>query len=319
DISLVENQIRERIEELLAHLEEEKRWAEKELGEVKKALEEVPETWLREQELQFSAEMSRSMLEGMVQLVETKNIENNLVSIESKPIDPAQASMIPKSLRLKVFGGVGFFLGGLITFAGAIIWGVLRGLPLSLENIKVRGKRVLGTLSRGSDLNLIRTCCLWVDEKKVETPIVMLLLDHRKDYSLPLANVLGKEGKRVAHLPLNFEKEKDRSPSLAHYLGGEVKEPIFVERSFGHTIPIGGGSYTEEILKSKKLPPFIETLKQSYDVILFSIPSSPKETLPKHLFPFANHLILTLGNASYEDLIPYFAWEQEGHHLAFIH
>ncbi|MCB1110682.1 MAG: hypothetical protein KDK64_06830, partial [Chlamydiia bacterium] len=69
EVSLIEKQIEDRIEEKLAHLEKEKELVSGQLSAIKAEMKEVPDAWLREHRLKFAADMNKGMLEALVQLV----------------------------------------------------------------------------------------------------------------------------------------------------------------------------------------------------------------------------------------------------------
>ncbi|NRA90240.1 MAG: hypothetical protein HRU43_03835 [Simkaniaceae bacterium] len=122
EVALIETQIEDRIEERLSSLQKERALVDTQLVSIKKEMEGVPDSWLREHRIQYSADMNRGMLEALVQLVESKSIEQNLSFLESKPLDFAKSSLKPKRPLLKVFGGVGALLGVLFAFIGCFIY-----------------------------------------------------------------------------------------------------------------------------------------------------------------------------------------------------
>lgn len=324
EIALIERQVEDRIDEKLRFLDQEEQLIQSELERLKNEMEEVPDRWLREKELAFSADMNQGMLEALVQLVESKSIENNLSMIESKPINTAYASFIPKSPLLKVFGCVGAFIGGLIAFAGCFIAALYKGFPIGLKNLATRGRRVLGTLRNHpeKDLEVLRNLSLILHQQKRFPLTVTLILGKGEDYSSSFATLLAKEGKRLLLIDLNFSKKikQKNLPGLIHYLEGEVKEPAIRKKSFGDTIPFGGHSpYAQELLKSPKFDKFLVEMKQNYDVVLLILNEEAKQAFPKHFFAQSDVIALRLNEESYDELIPYLNWDDEQHALAFLH
>jgi len=166
EVSLIEKQVEDRIEEKLAHLGKEKVLVKGQLKDIKKEMEGVPDTWLREHRLKFASDMNKGMLEALVHLVESKSIEQNLSILESGPIDYAHASLSPKPPLLKVFGVIGAFLGALVTFAGCFIYYLYRGFPLTLRNMRVRGEKVIGPLNKKDDIEVLRRFSLLLKGEK---------------------------------------------------------------------------------------------------------------------------------------------------------
>ena len=321
EVSLIEKQIEDRIEEKLAHLGKEKILVKGQLKDIKKEMEGVPDTWLREHRLKFASDMNKGMLEALVHLVESKSIEQNLSILESGPIDYAHASLSPKPPLLKVFGVIGAFLGALITFAGVFIYYLYRGFPLTLRNMKVRGSKVIGPLSKKDDLEVLRRLSLLLKDEKKSPIVACLVLGNGDDYASSFAELLAKEGKRVLVMDLNFKKKvKEKNlPGLIHYLEGDAKAPSIRVKHYGDYIPMGGNtSFGDEILRSRKFETFLSEMKKEYEVILLSLPTGLERSLPKSFFESADVMALRLEDHPFSDLEPYFAWESAGNSLAFV-
>ena len=321
EVSLIEKQIEDRIEEKLAHLEKEKLLVKGQLKDIKKEMEGVPDTWLREHRLKFASDMNKGMLEALVHLVESKSIEQNLSILESGPIDYAQASLNPKPPLLKVFGVIGGFLGALITFACCFIYYLYRGFPLTLRNMRVRGKKVLGPLTKKDDIEVLRRFSLLLKKENKSPIVACLVLGNGDDYAPSFAELLAKEGKRVLVMDLNFTKKvKERNlPGLIHYLEGDAKAPSIRVKHYGDYLPMGGNtSFGEEMLRNRKFEMFLNEMKKEYEVILLSLPSRLESSLPKSFFGSADVIALRLEDHPFSALEPYFAWESEGHSLAFV-
>ena len=321
EVSLIEKQVEDRIEEKLAHLGKEKVLVKGQLKDIKKEMEGVPDTWLREHRLKFASDMNKGMLEALVHLVESKSIEQNLSILESGPIDYAHASLSPKPPLLKVFGVIGAFLGALVTFAGCFIYYLYRGFPLTLRNMRVRGEKVIGPLNKKDDIEVLRRFSLLLKGEKKSPIVACLVLGNGDDYAPSFAELLNKEGKRVLVMDLNFKKKVKESnlPGLIHYLEGDAKIPSIRVKHYGDYIPMGGNtSFGDEILRSRKFETFLNEMKKEYEVILLSLPIGLENSLPKSFFGSADVIALRLEDHPFSDLKPYFAWESEGHSLAFV-
>ncbi|QVL57634.1 MAG: hypothetical protein KFB93_00745 [Simkaniaceae bacterium] len=323
EIALIEKQVEDRIDEQLKFLDQEMQLIHDELDLVKKEMEGVPDSWLRERELAFTADMNQGMLEALVQLVESKSIESNLSMIESKPINYPYASFVPKSPLLKVFGLIGAFIGGLIAFIGCFARALYKGFPIGLRNMASRGRNVIGTLTNNpsKDLEVLRNLSLLVNQQKRLPLIVTLIIRSEEDYSVSFADLLAKEGKQLLMIDLDFSKKikQKNLPGLIHYLEGEAKEPSLRKKSFGDYLPMGGKSpYAQELLKGAKFGEYLEKMKKSYDIILLAVSAEAKSSLPKHFFPQSDVMTLRLKGESYDQLIPYLNWEDEGKALAFL-
>ncbi len=321
EVSLIEKQIEDRIEEKLVYLGKEKLLVKGQLKDIKKEMEGVPDTWLREHRLKFASDMNKGMLEALVHLVESKSIEQNLSILESGPIDYAHASLSPKPPLLKVFGLIGAFLGALATFAGCFVYYLYRGFPLTLRNMRVRGQKVIGPLSKKNDIEALRRFSLLLQGEKKSPIVACLVLGSGDDYASSFAELLAKEGKRVLVMDLNFKKRvKEKNlPGLIHYLEGEAKAPSIRVKHYGDYIPMGGDTlFGDEILRSYKFETFLNEMRKEYEVILLSLPMGLESSLPKSFFGSADVMALRLEDHPFSALDPYFIWESEGHSLAFV-
>lgn len=326
DIALVEEQIKDRIADRLMQLDREKEVVGGQIEQVTSELTHVPEMWLKERQLQFSSEMHRGMLESLVRLVESKNIETNLLTVESKPLDFAYAPLTPKHPKLKLITFLGFLVGLVLTFGGCFMWSLYQGVPLSLENLMVRGRKTLGKLSKsgsteGKDLEVLRKLSLLLKEQKSSPLIVTLVLGESRDFSPHLAELLEKEGRKALVVDLDFSKKikQKNLPGLLHYLEGETKEPTFRSKPYGAFIPMGGHTpFGDEMLKSNRFYEFIEKMKEQYDVVILSLPKRAKDSLPKNFFSLSDVMIVRLEEESFNDLLPYFDWDDASGKAAFL-
>ena len=320
EVSLIEQQIDDRKEEKLIHLEKEKRLLERQILEVKEEMKGVPDTWLREHRLKFAADMNKGMLEALVHLVESKSIEKNLSILESGPLDFAQGRLAPKPPLLKVFGLIGACLGALMTFALSFIYFLYKGMPLTLRNMKVRGKAVVGPLHRSQELEGFRRFSLLLKEESKLPLVALLVLGRGYDYTAPLAELLSKEGKKILVVDLNFKTEKkEKTPGLIPFLEGESEEPTLLQKSYGDFIPMGSTTpYGDEILRNPKFETFLQAKKKGYDIVLLSLPVGLEESLPKTFFSSVDVMALRLEETPFSAIEPYFAWESAGHSLAFV-
>ena len=160
-------------------------------------------------------------------------------------------------------------VGLVLTFGGCFMWSLYRGIPLSLENLMVRGRKTLGKLSKkgstaGKDLEVLRKLSLLLKKQKDSPLIVTLVLGEGGDFSPYLAELLEKEGRKAIVIDLDFSKKikQKNLPGLFHYLEGEAKEPTFRSKPYGAFIPMGGhSSFGDEMLKSNRFYEFILKIK----------------------------------------------------------
>ena len=318
DIALIEQQIEDRITDQLQHVIQEKARVQGQIKQIGNEMKRVPETWLKERQLQFSADIYKGMLESLLRLVESKNIEAHLMTVESKALDWACAPLDPEHPKLTLITLLGMLIGIFLSFGACFVWIFCRGVPLTLENLMVRGKKTLGQLSKKSvliqdnhaNLEVLRNISLLLKEQKQYPLVVTLVLGEGEDYSPYLAQLLEREGYNILVVDLDFSKKSRDKPGLIHYLEGEIEQPAQQKKSYGSFISMGGYSlFGDEILKHKRFREFLDRVKKEYDVVLLVLPKSAKESLPKTFFSFSNVMIIRLARECFSDLSAYFLWD----------
>lgn len=326
EISLLDQQIKDRLKQEKNALQVEKKLLQTQLKEIESELFLVPDQWLKEQQLEFSSDMNMSMLESMVKMVESKNIEHNLIQVQSKPIDLGYSTLIPIPPHLKLFILLGAFIGLLMGFALAIGLDFSKGFPLTLKNLKLQGRKVCGRFKKRQtyhclseigekNLQILRFLSALIPDRQLGS-VIALLSGKGSCYLYPFAKLLAKEGKRV--LLLNFDK-KTKGPDLFAYL--EEKEencPLKKEEMIDH-IPINcDHPFFIELLKRALFRQLLEKKKKQYDVILIQAAHTPADSTSHFFMTISDLISLTIDGESNEILSPYYAWEGQGKTLAFV-
>src|SRR3989339_1372274 len=93
-------------------LEVEKELVQKQLLSLKDRMKSLPGKWKRENELKMKRDLSLSVIEGLTQLSESKNIDAELFQVGSKPIDLA---FVPHKPHLRLSFSFSFLIALLLT------------------------------------------------------------------------------------------------------------------------------------------------------------------------------------------------------------
>ena len=315
DLSVIETQVQERIQEHLKLLENEKVLLSKQVEALFKEMQGVPETWMREHRLKLSSEMNKGMLEALVHLVESKSIENHLSQLESQSVDRPHGPVNARPPMLKVFAGVGALLGAIMTFGFCMMRALSRGFPLTLKNLKHRGKKVLSPLSR--ELESLRALSLLLREEKRLPLVISIAFGKGENASQAIAEMLSKEGKSLCLIDLDFENQSREG--ILDFLEGKIDQLPAETRAYGEYIPLGSPSrFSEELLRGEAFKTFLSAKKEAFDLLLLPLSQELQSSLPKAFLDLVDVMILKVNHPSFEELKPYFDWEQEGHSLAFV-
>ncbi len=333
EISLIEKQIEDRIEQKQKALQTERVLVEGQLQNIEEKLLHVPDQWLRENQLQFKSRMNVKMLEAMAELVESKSIQHRLSQIQSKILDSPYAQIHPRSPYLKLFSLIGGVIGLIIGFFLIIIREYVKGFPLTLKNIEMQGWKNLGCFSSSfrfpflkkigrNDLEILREISMFISQNQT-LQIFTLFTHQRCQYAPFLAELLAKEGKRVLLIAFDpfLKKEKREIPSLFSYLRKESQEmSIQVAEGYDITVALEEDLFTFEHLKKLRFDLFLKAMKKNYEVILLSSFAFPQSMIGKYFLFLSDRVIITLKDLSNQHLYTYFNWaRREGEEkLAFV-
>ena len=147
-ISILENQINEYIDNTLVNLNQEKLLIEKNLNELRMEMAAFPQKWAAEQLIDQQMEINKNLVEEISKLVESKNIANNLEKLQSAPVDMAFPPLHPKSPRLILLTLFGAVAGAFLGFLWILGWSIIQGIQASTDNLKGIGTDVCGFFSR---------------------------------------------------------------------------------------------------------------------------------------------------------------------------
>lgn len=282
-ISLLRKHLKHYVENRMRDLNQERALLNDQQQTFHAKMDIIPSRWVAEQVLNHQLARQETFLENLSSMVESKNITKNLENIRSEPIDLAFASLNPKPPRLLFYSIFGALLGFVSAAAFISAKGLVKGIPVSAENLALSGFHLSGTITPfhgdevsstppllDQDLNTLRRVAARFEglgEGKGRS--VLLLPGQGPDFSNTLAQLLAKKGQRVVKLDLTF-KQKDVSTSgLLQYLEGAASFPTIQNMEGFDWISSGGTSrYTEELLLSPRFDKLLEELSQAYDWIL---------------------------------------------------
>jgi hypothetical protein len=330
------------IEEKLASLQDisieliknEKKLIKDKLFEIKQRMSDLPEKWRLENKLKLKSELCKSMMEGMSRLVEFKNVNHHLFQVESKPLDPARPPLKPMYPALLLLSVCGAFLGTGASFAFLVGRDVLKGLPVSLQSLKIHQFPAAGKWSsdcdcpfseiRDDDLETLRRIASFISsQKRPDRGLCAALVGgNNPDYSKNLACLLSMKGYKTILIQCAFDQavHPQDIPGLWHYLQGEVETcPIRLEKSFNF-VPSGGTSrHAAELFSNRKFALLLEEYKQNYDLVLIYSTARPLYA-DGHVFAQkADVLVVTASEETLEQLGDWSKQKEEGRVLFTIY
>jgi hypothetical protein len=307
-------------------LQEEQELLKGKLLELNAKMKELPEKWRRESLLLGRKEFGMMMLEWVSQLIESKALSQNTFQIHSRPLDWATIPQMPKSSKAFLFGLLGALVGSAGCYLALFSRSLLKGLPVSLETLRLLGFPVSGALSKfchvplsqmhGEDLETLRHMVNRILCKRPQQQglLALYLKGRHPDVSFPLAELLALRGLRVIVVQAVFDRtvRPEEMPGLWQYVHEEISEIPLRHKGAFDLLQSGGTSrYALEILSSPKAQSLLEELKRRYDVVLLCARADPTKMEGISLLKCADVALITVQQEKKEDLAIYSSWAQQ--------
>ena len=280
---LIEDKIHSLQQSSVHLLNTEKQLIEERLSQLRKSMSSsLPQKWKLENQLQLKKELFIKMIEGIAQLEESKMLDQNILPLSFKIIDPA---FIPRKIKvpgLFIYPTLFAFLSMMFVYVYAFFRRVSKGSPISLEllhhyNFHCSGQvssYADGSLSeiKESDLETIRKVAHFAHLQKSSSSglCLGLLGSSPSNYSKNLAKLLSQMGSRVLLIDSTFQGISSQSVNgLLCFLKGESEAPTIIRRESYDFINSGGYSRNfVELLSQKKFDSFINEKKKEYDFVI---------------------------------------------------
>ncbi len=287
------------------------------ISQLKNTLQEIPELWHLDKRLQFKADLTQGMMEGLTNIAETKNLSRHLYQVESKPLDLAESPLQPKSplIFFKTLGGG--ILIGMIFYLFFLFLEFIKGLPTSLSTVFHMGGHISGSLSSreipfdnipDQDLQTVRKLASFLLERKKDKPTVVALLSKKdSEFCFNLAHLLQFHNQKISIIDCDMDRivHVEDQPGLWQYLNHAVSEAPFRHRNECDYLPAGGTTqHTHEYLAR---PEFIELLqlRRNDDFIFLKRQVALDSIDALQMTQLSDLAIITLHDEPQKILIPF--------------
>ncbi|MCX6990396.1 MAG: hypothetical protein NTX49_04950, partial [Chlamydiae bacterium] len=280
---LIEDKIHSLQQSSVHLLNTEKQLIEERLSQLRKSMSSsLPQKWKLENQLQLKKELFIKMIEGIAQLEESKMLDQNILPLSFKVIDPA---FIPQKIQvpgLFVYPVLFAFLSMMFGYVYAFFRRVSRGSPISLELLHHYNFHCCGQVSpyadaslseiKESDLETIRRISHFAHLQKSSCSGLSLGLlgNSPANYSENLAILLSQMGSRVLLIDSTFQGFSSQSvKGLLSFLKGESEAPTIIRQDSYDFVNSGGYCRNfVELLSQKKFDSFIIEKKKEYDFVI---------------------------------------------------
>jgi tyrosine-protein kinase Etk/Wzc len=307
-------------------LQSEKKLLKDKLHELNVKMSDLPEQWRRESLLILKKELGTMMLQGVSQLAETKNLGQHIFQASCKPLDaaiPPTRIGAPKILIFSLFSSI---LAAICFYAVIFCKKMLKGFPVTEENLKVSGFPICGSLSRycnvnlselqSKDLETLRRIAEFLvsDPKKSEAFVVSCIGGKYPNYAMSLAEILSMRGLKILVVNCIFDQvvHSDDMPGLWQYLNSPPMDLPFKRNSMFDYLPSGGTTrHAAELVGSAKFSNFLSRVKQKYDIVLL-FSSADASTAEGHAFlPISDSIIVAVQQEQKKELVVYVDWAEK--------
>lgn len=308
----------------------EKKLLTEKLQELNLKMGDLPEKWHRESLLMLKKELGAMMLQGISQLAEAKNLGQHTFQASSKPLDLASPptrinppKMIVVSLLSSVFAALGFY--GFVFSRN-----LMKGFPVSVENLKISGFPIGGSLSRYCNAGFSQLCA---EDLETLRRLAEFLVSHSKksnassaiplegsvaaciggnypNYVLSLAEILAMRGLKVLYVNCAFDQvHAENMPGLYQYLDNPSMDIPFRRHLTFDLLPSGGMTrHATELIGSAKFWNFLSQMKQKYDIVLLYSSAGAKVAEGHAFLHVSDSIIVTVQQEKKDELLPYVDW-----------
>lgn len=332
-ITILQNHMSEYIADRLSNLKLERSLIKKSIDEIRFDMANLPENWVNEKLIDQQMEINIKMVEELVKLVESKNINNNLEMVLSAPLDTAIAPIHPKSPRILFYALLGTIGGAFLSIGWIFLKSITNGIQATSENLQLAGHHVSGKITKASadvmldgDLDTLRRLCSFLEpadsaELSEEGKTLLLAKGNGSDYSASLAALMSKKGLRVIVIPLSFNAsaESKELPGLLQYLEGKAEEPKIL-RSHGYDYISAGGfsRFSNELIGSHRFYKFLQNLNQRYDWIIAVTEAPLQSAETEGLLDYFPYAAINIKEELLEELKNYTSASKNGKKVTFI-
>lgn len=235
EVTVLEKQLYNYTTTRLYNLQIEKKMIEDQHFDLKSQLALIPDKWLQEQLLDQHLQSNQKMVESITSLVESKNISNNLELVQSAPLDWAVAPIHPKPPRILFLSILGAIMGVFFSSLYFVSKGILKDMPVTLENLVANGYKIAGklqykrknksvTATPENKDSLRRALSLIPQEIK---SVICLSGVHRPPFDQIVTDLAFKKGQQV--LFIDFHSSSPHGVNLSDYFDGRNIDEVIQE------------------------------------------------------------------------------------------
>lgn len=332
-LSLTKEKMHSLQQVIVSLLKTEKKLLHEKLSDLNHQMHDLPTKWCFENKFKFNNDLTREIMQGLVQVTESKQLASQLYQADARPLDRAFPPPSPNYPFLLLSSLLIFFLTALITYLYYYMKALFQGFPISAETLQSLDEPVAGSLSshsnaplaevKDTDHETLRSLASFLETVNVKKgTAVGLFLGANSDYSHNIAHILHYRGKKNLILECDFNRIplNEDIPGLWHYLSFLLESlPIRTHTTFDY-VPGGCTLFSPEIFNQEKFASLIEDLKTRYDFVFLINRSPLKSTEALDLLPLVDAAIVSFEREPLEDLKKYSNWirQKQNRYVTFV-
>ena len=273
--------------------------------------------------MDLQSDAALKMIQSLTNLIESKTIEYHLKQIASKPIEMAELPKNPNSKRGIFIFIVTFIAGLIIAFLYFFIRALSQGFMATLDNLNAIKEITLGEISyacdgpnveyiQDNDLEVLRNIIQFSEPLLEKSCKVLSLIGNKgPNYAYCLSGLIGKIGKKVLLLELNFQTiQSDKGIGMAQYIDESLKElPIQKLHDYDFISTGITSRYGTEILRSLSFQQFLKKIKEKYDIIIAYGKTSPTSAEATSYLQFSDKIVVSFIDETVQKLSAFFQRE----------
>lgn len=314
-ISLLERHLADYLTQRIKDLHQEREVLIQHQRDLNSQMVTLPTKLSEEKIIDQQLRINTGVAEEVSRLIESKNLASNLEVNRSVPVEVAVPPIRPKSPRLLFFAIFGAFLGFFFNMTYLVARTMMRGMPVSRDNLRASGYNVAGALTpdfdyssqqpmRDTDLETIRniTTFLPMDKKNHS---LFICEGKGPNFSCSIGQLLAKRKLKVILVHLSFTEGAKQEDGLLQYLQGETSHPKIVKGPNYDEIMAGGVTrFSNELIASQQFLTLMDELIKEYDWVIGVSKGRSVSAETKDLLPLFDYAVLAMSDETIQELLP---------------
>ncbi|MBN2479960.1 MAG: hypothetical protein JXA94_07010 [Parachlamydiales bacterium] len=278
-----------------------------------------------EKKINYKSDLTKSIIDSLTKLIESKTLDFDLKKIQSKPIDLASTPLFPISKHLILYSLISFIAVGFFSFMIALYIAIIKGFPISTQQLFDLGYNHSGNVSfkcngyeidqiNPKDLETLRNI---ISNVSSDESIITLYASKGPNYIHYLSALLAIIGKKI--LVIETRNSQDKENGLYTYLERKTKNaPIQKLQAYDY-LPSGEEKYFSfELLNSSDFYSLIKNMKTKYDHILLYTNSAYNSAESKIFLKISDKIILTIKDEILDNLKIYADFKNDKSKINFV-